>query len=280
MTSRTLQLSDKRVAHYLEQGSGEPLVLIHGVGMQAHAWYPQIDDLSRDFRVISVDMPGHGQSTALEAGAPLQQFVAWAIAFIEALEAGPVNLAGHSMGSLIAAGVAVTRPDLVKRVAVLNGVYRRTPQAREAVLQRAAELRGGTIDVQTPLKRWFNAEEAQQVAAHKVESWLKSVDLAGYATAYTAFAKGDELYADGWNTIACPALVLTGSDDPNSTPEMAHQMASAAHHGRAVVIDDERHMVNLTAPEAVNHALREWLNVETRVETRVETSIEPLKSEV
>jgi hypothetical protein len=61
---------------------------------------------------------------------------------------------------------------------------------------------------------------------------------------------------------------------------MAHQMASAAHHGHAVVIDDERHMVNLTAPEAVNRALREWLNVETRVETRVETSIEPLKSEV
>ncbi|WP_322052883.1 alpha/beta fold hydrolase [Paraburkholderia bannensis] len=276
MTSTILPLSDKRVAHYLEQGSGEPLVLIHGVGMQAHAWYPQIDELSRDFRVIAVDMPGHGQSTALDAGAGLQQFVAWAVAFIEALDAGPVNLAGHSMGSLIAAGVAVTRPDLVKRVAVLNGVYRRTQQARDAVLQRAAELRSGTIDVQTPLKRWFNAEEAQQVAAHKVESWLKSVDLAGYATAYTAFAKGDEVYADGWNTITCPALVLTGSDDPNSTPEMAQQMASAAHNGRAVVIEDERHMVNLTAPEAVNRALREWLSVTTQVQSPVE----PLKSEV
>ncbi|MBN3857119.1 alpha/beta fold hydrolase [Paraburkholderia sp. Ac-20340] len=276
MTSKTLQLSDKRVAHYLEQGSGEPLVLIHGVGMQAHAWYPQIDDLSRDFRVIAVDMPGHGQSDALDTGAGLQQFVAWAIAFIEALDAGPVNLAGHSMGSLISAGVAATRPDLVKRVAVLNGVYRRTPEAREAVLQRAAELRSGTIDVETPLKRWFNAEEAQQVAAHKVESWLKSVDLAGYATAYTAFAKGDEVYADGWHSIACPALVLTGSDDPNSTPEMARQMAGAARNGRAVVLENERHMANLTAPEAVNRALRDWLQVEAQRAAQTES----LKSEV
>ncbi|CAM2159632.1 alpha/beta fold hydrolase [Paraburkholderia tropica] len=259
MISRTLPLSNNRAAHYLEQGAGEPLVLIHGVGMQAQAWYPQIEDLSRDFRVISVDMPGHGDSDALDANAGLQQFVAWAIEFIEALNAGPVNLAGHSMGSLIAAGVAVTRPDLVKRVAVLNGVYRRTQQARDAVLQRAAELRSGTIDIDTPLKRWFNADEAQRLAAQKVETWLKSVNIAGYATAYTAFARGDEVYADGWHTIACPALVLTGSDDPNSTPEMARQMAAAAHHGQAVVIDDERHMVNLTAPEAVNLALRAWL---------------------
>lgn len=69
MTSRILPLSNKRVAHYLDQGAGEPLVLIHGVGMQASAWYPQIDDLSRDFRVISVDMPGHGRSDPLDTGA-------------------------------------------------------------------------------------------------------------------------------------------------------------------------------------------------------------------
>jgi (E)-2-((N-methylformamido)methylene)succinate hydrolase len=272
MTSTILHLSNKRVAHFLEQGTGEPLVLIHGVGMQANAWYPQIEDLSGEFRVISVDMPGHGSSTALQADAGLQQFVEWAIEFIEALNAGPVNLAGHSMGSLIAAGVAVTRPDLVRRVAVLNGVYRRTPEARDAVLQRAAELRSGTIDVETPLKRWFNAEEAQRIAAQKVEGWLKSVDLAGYATAYTAFASGDSVYADGWNTIACPALVLTGSDDPNSTPLMAEQMASAALNGKAVVIENERHMVNLTAPDAVNRALRAWLQTEPLAET--------LKSEV
>ncbi|SAL84461.1 alpha/beta hydrolase [Caballeronia arvi] len=262
MTPRTLLLSSKRAARYLEQGTGEPLVLIHGVGMQAHAWYPQIEALSAGFRVIAVDMPGHGNSDALDANAGLRQFVQWAIEFIEALDAGPVNLAGHSMGSLIAAGVAVTRPDLVRRVAVLNGVYRRTPEARQAVLQRAAELSAGAIDVETPLRRWFDDEEAQRAAAQKVESWLRSVDPQGYATAYTAFATGDETYADGWRTIACPALVLTGSDDPNSTPTMAAQMADAAQNGNAVVIDRERHMVNLTAPEKVNSALRAWLQVE------------------
>ena len=122
MISKTQLLSNNRIAHYIEQGEGEPLVLIHGVGMQAEAWYPQIEFFSQHYRVISVDMPGHGQSTPLPANAALQDFVDWTIELIGALNLGPVNLAGHSMGSLITTGVSVTRPDLVKRMAVLNGV--------------------------------------------------------------------------------------------------------------------------------------------------------------
>lgn len=57
MMSKTLQLSNNRIAHYFEQGEGEPLVLIHGVGMQAAAWYPQIEYFSKHYHVISVDMP-------------------------------------------------------------------------------------------------------------------------------------------------------------------------------------------------------------------------------
>lgn len=141
MISKTLQLSNNRIAHYFEQGEGEPLVLIHGVGMQAAAWYPQIEYFSKHYRVISVDMPGHGKSTKLADGAPLKAFVDWAIEFITALNLGAVNLAGHSMGSLITTGVSATRPDLVKRMAVLNGVYKRTSQARDAVVNRAEELK-------------------------------------------------------------------------------------------------------------------------------------------
>lgn len=259
MTSRTLRLSNNRLAHCLDHGEGEGLVLLHGVGMQAQAWFPQIEALATDFRVIAVDVPGHGHSDALVPGATLQDFVAWAIDVIETLDIGPVNLAGHSMGGLIAAGVAVTRPALVRRLAVLNSVYRRSPAARLAVLQRAAELQSGSVDTVTPLRRWFSAEPSQHAAARKVQAWLEAVDLAGYATAYAAFANGDEVYADGWSTITCPTLVLTAADDPNSTPEMARRMAQAAQKGWAVVIDDARHMVNLTAPEAVNQALRAWL---------------------
>ena len=259
MMSKTQQLSNNRIAHYLEQGTGEPLILIHGVGMQAAAWYPQIEFFSKHYRVISVDMPGHGQSSKLAEGAKLQDFVDWAIEFITALNLGAVNLAGHSMGSLISTGVSVTRPDLVKRMAVLNGVYKRTAQARDAVMQRAEELKTGHVDVETPLQRWFGDSEIERIASNHVKSWLESVDLLGYSTAYSAFACGDDVYADDWSKISCPALVLTGTHDPNSTAEMAKEMASRAQHGTAVVIENERHMVNLTAPDKVNNAMLTWL---------------------
>lgn len=260
MISKTQLLSNNRIAHYIQQGEGEPLVLIHGVGMQAEAWYPQIEFFSQHYQVISVDMPGHGQSTPLPANAALQDFVDWTIELIGALNLGPVNLAGHSMGSLITTGVSVTRPDLVKRMAVLNGVYRRSPEAKQAVLQRAEDLKHGHIDVETPLQRWFGNSEIERIASAKVKSWLENVDMLGYATAYSAFARGDETYADGWSKISCPALVLTGTDDPNSTAEMTKQMANQAAQGKAIIIENERHMVNLTAPDKVNQAMLAWLN--------------------
>ncbi|ENX34732.1 hypothetical protein F889_02021 [Acinetobacter colistiniresistens] len=259
MISKTLQLSNNHIAHYFEQGEGEPLVLIHGVGMQAAAWYPQIDFFSKHYRVISVDMPGHGQSSKLADDAQLQDFVNWTIELIMALEVGAVNLAGHSMGSLITMGVSVTRPDLVKRMAILNGVYKRSAEAKDAVIQRAEELKTGHIDIETPLQRWFGQSEIERQAASKVKFWLQQVDMSGYATAYAAFARGDAVYADQWPKIGCPALILTGTGDPNSTAEMAIQMASQAKKGKAIVIENERHMVNLTAPDQVNSAMQAWL---------------------
>ncbi len=175
---------------------------------------------------------------------------------------GPMNVAGHSMGSLIAGGLAIERPDLVKRVALLNGVHRRTPEARAAVLGRAAEIAAGAGSIEAPLARWFTEDQAEIRA--RVAGWLQSVSQTGYAMAYRAFAEGDTVYADRISEIACPTLVLTADGDANSTPAMTYAMAGMVQHGQAVVIQGHRHMVNLTAPRAVSDALRAWLAEEVR----------------
>ncbi len=257
MTPLTLPLSDGGTARALGAGMGEPLVLIHGVGMNARAWGPQMAALSAGYRVIAVDMPGHGGSDPLPHGAGLRDYVAWAARVIGALGLGPVNVAGHSMGALIATGLAVEYPQMVRRVAVLNGVHRRTPQARAAVEARADEIARGGYDIEAPLARWFGAGDG--AVRDTVAGWLREVSPAGYAAAYAAFARGDDVYAGDWPRITCPALVLTGDGDANSTPEMTRTMAASAPQGRAVVIGGHRHMVNLTAPEAVTRALQDWL---------------------
>lgn len=264
MTHRTLRLSDGGTVTAIDVGQGEALVLIHGVGMNARAWAPQIADLSRDWRVIAVDMPGHGGSSPLPRGAMLKDYVAWAARVIEALALGCVNVAGHSMGALIATGLAVDYPELIRRVAVLNGVHRRLPEARAAVEARADEIAAGGYDVNAPLSRWFGPADAAIRA--QVAGWLGSVDPEGYAAAYAAFARGDDVYAGDWHRIGCPALVLTGDGDANSTADMTCTMAASAPRGRAVVIKGHRHMVNLTAPDQVTAALQTWLKTPLMIE--------------
>ncbi len=267
MTSTTLPLSRSGLKlSYQSHGTGEPVVLLHGVGMQSAAWAPQIAALQGAYRVIALDLPGHGGSDALPKASTLQDFVDWCRDAHETLDVGPINLVGHSMGALIAGGYAASFPQAVRRVALLNGVYRRDVVARDAVTQRASEICNGNIDTETPLARWFGPTPEDQRVKRQVGAWLNNVDPEGYGTAYAAFAHGDATYADQFQQITCPFLALTGSDDPNSTPEMASAMCEQVQNGDAVVIAGHRHMVNLTAPDQVNAALLTWLQTPAKAE--------------
>jgi len=253
-------------AAYVERGSGEALLLLHGVGMCAKAWQPQLEALSSAARVIALDLPGHGATPALVGKPDLRDFVRWFEGVTHELAVDGFSLAGHSMGALIAAGYAVTYPGRLKRLALLNAVYKRDPEARAAVQARAAQIQNGHFDRNAPLSRWFAPDEQHGAACQTVQQFLHLVDKNGYAAAYHAFAEGDAVYADDFAQIRCPALFLTGSDDQNSTPQMAQQMAKATAQGRAVVIKQHRHMVNLTAPEQVNRILLDWLGLDNKTE--------------
>jgi len=250
-------------AAYRDAGSGgarETLLLIHGAGLQSAAWLPQMTAIAETHRVIAVDMPGHGSSEPLpQSSAQLPDFIAWLHEVVTALQLESVNIAGHSMGALIAAGYACEHPQQTARVAVVNSVYRRSAQARAAVETRADEILDSTkeVDIDTPLGRWFGDEHA--AVRKQVAEWLRAMDRQSYATVYRAFARSDDTYAEAYSTITCPLLALTGGDDANSTPAMSEAIAQAAVNGVAKVIPHHRHLVNLTAPEEVTAALKEWL---------------------
>lgn len=260
MMRKTQLLSERQMrVSYLEAGAGEPLVLIHGVGMNAASWYPQIEALSRYFRVIAVDMPGHGDSDAFQQPVILTDYVAWLNDFLRTQPERRFAVAGHSMGALIASGLAIDYPQRVSHAVVMSGVYRRNEQARRAVLQRARELAAGEAQLYSPLARWFSNDAKEAILREQVGGWLAEVNLQGYAAAYQAFAGGDRVYADRWQEIRCPVLVLTGELDANSSPQMAREMAAAAPLGQAIIIDGARHMVSLTDAPRVNHEMLSFL---------------------
>jgi (E)-2-((N-methylformamido)methylene)succinate hydrolase len=248
-----------RGATYVDVGHGEPVVLVHGVGLRLEAWAPQIESLAETHRVVAVDLPGHGTSAPIGRASGLAEFVDWFTTTLDDLGLDSVNVAGHSMGALVAGACAVTAPQRVRRVALLSAVHRRDPAAASAVKARAAEIAAGKADPIAPLTRWFGDECVASEPYQLVREWLTEVDIDAYATAYGAFAEGDDLYADRWPDVACPALLLTGELDPNSTPQMSHDLAAAALDGEACIIAGHRHMVNMTAPDEVTAALRHWL---------------------
>lgn len=260
MMRKTRLLSDRQMrVSYLEAGEGEPLVLIHGVGMNAAFWYPQLEVLSHYFRVIAVDMPGHGNSDAFRHPVTLTDYVAWLNDFLCTLPERRFAVAGHSMGALITSGLAIDYPQWVSHALMMSGVFRRDEQAHSAVLLRARELATGAAKLDSPLARWFGNNANETILRDQVGGWLAEVNPRGYAAAYQAFASGDRVYADRWQEIRCPVLVLTGELDTNSSPQMAQEMAAAAPSGQAVIIDGARHMVSLTHAQRVNHEMLSFL---------------------
>lgn len=234
----------------IRAGAGPRLVLLHGVGLRAEAWNAQMDALSPRFEVIAPDLPGHGSSARIEGQASLGAYVDRVAGAL----AGPFLIVGHSMGAMIALELAALYPDMVRGVAALNAIFRRTPAAAGAVQRRAAALDGMRApDPSATLARWFGAAPSAEAAACR--EWLSAVDPAGYKAAYTVFANEDGPSDAGLAGLAAPALFLTGSEEPNSTPAMSAAMAARAPGGRSIIIDGAAHMAPMTHPEPVNAAL-------------------------
>lgn len=246
---------------YVDAGEGEPIVFIHGVGLQADAWQPQIESFRHTHRVIAIDMLGHGSSEPASGNAMLADYVQQVKDLLDALGVTRANIVGHSMGGLVAIGFALSHPARTLRLAALNCVYERTGEQRAAVVARARQLEstGSTGDIEAPLRRWFGADALQSPAARRVRDWLQAAHPLGYARAYGIFAVSDGAFSGRLGKLAMPALFATGDGDQNSTPAMSHAMARAARRGKAVVLAGERHMMNVVNPGAVNAALRDWL---------------------
>lgn len=268
--TRTIELAPRKRAGgtaYIDVGTGEPVVLIHGVGLNADAWTPQIEDLSKTHRVIAIDMWGHGESDLPPGATSIETYVQQLAELMTACGVVAANVVGHSMGGLVALGFALTYPKRCLRLGVFNSVYKRNPEKRAAVLNRAREIEASKSvgNIEEPLERWFGPRGQQPVAAGLVREWLSSATPKGYAAAYKVFATSDEIYADQLGKLVVPALFATGSQDINSSPDMAATMAHEAPHGKELVIDEARHMMNLTHAEQVNAALRNLLQTATPI---------------
>ena len=95
--------------HYLELGTGAPLVLLHGAGNSAYEFEHVMSSLAQNFRVIGWDMPGHGDSDPLTRDLTIIDYADTLAGMIRGLELRRPHLVGTSVGALIAAAWANTQ---------------------------------------------------------------------------------------------------------------------------------------------------------------------------
>ncbi|MFC3324517.1 alpha/beta fold hydrolase [Mesorhizobium cantuariense] len=251
---------------FIRAGAGAPVLLIHGVGMNAAIWRDQIASMKGRHDLIAIDMLGHGTSPLPPENAALSDFAEQALRLLDHLGLASVSIVGHSMGALVALEIALRAPSRVRSIVCLNAVFRRPAALARAVRERAAALgtHGDPSAIAATLARWFGDPLPQSLAgaAATARAALEGVDPEGYARTYRLFAHADAEHADALAGLELPALFMTGSDDSNSTPAMSAAMARLAPHGQCLVLSGERHMMAMASPEKMTQHISAFLDAE------------------
>jgi pimeloyl-ACP methyl ester carboxylesterase len=134
-----LPTPDGGTIHAIERGAGRPLVLLHGITLRSDVWAPQLQQLADRYRVIAVDLRGHGESKAGTDGYGLGRLATDLATLLEALDLHDAVVVGHSMGGMTAMQFSGQHPEvLAERVAGLVFVATRAHQVLPPGLDRGA----------------------------------------------------------------------------------------------------------------------------------------------
>jgi 3-oxoadipate enol-lactonase len=262
MTERMLQRPDAPALRYWDDGGEKPaLVLIHGVGADATSWDQIAAALAPEFRVLRLDLRGHGSSGHIEGTLALDDFVQDVVDVLDACAVPTAHMVGFSLGGMIAQGVALQHAHRVHRLVLLSAVAGRTAEERERVQTRLAILREQGIAAITGAaqERWFTPEfiaRHPDLVARRMRQ-LRENHAPSYAAAYTVFSTSD--LGERLHAIRAPTLIATGEHDIGSNTRMARFMRGEIEGSRLEILPNLRHSILLEAPELVTRLVRDFL---------------------
>ena len=240
------------------------LIFIHGVGMCKEIWQPQVEHFSKNYRVITYDFLGHGQSLLKKDKLTLEDYISQLYNLVNEIGVSNFSIIGHSMGALIAVAFALRYPEKVDTLIPINIVFKRTKKAQDDVIMRAKDvLKSQQIpNINQTLERWFKNKTSPYdlLKINNVQGWLKNTSPKAYSEAYYLFATSDRVFVNNLSNLQPPVLYLTGSEDPNSTSLMSEQMAQETPNGSSESIEGEAHMMAYISAKKVNPIIEYFLN--------------------
>ena len=219
-----------------EEGDGDTVVCVHGLGGSSNTFTPLMPVLARH-RVLRLDLPGSARSQTAEGALSISRFVEAVLAVCTRLKVESAHFVGHSMGTIVLQHLALKAPKLVRSLALFGPLIAPPDAARAALSARAAKARAegaaGLHEITLALVNSALSAETrrtQPLALAFVRESLMRQGTDAYARSCEALADAQPARVEGINA---PVLLVTGDEDGVAPPQAVRAMAEKLHAARS-----------------------------------------------
>ena len=250
-----------------DEGQGDVVVCVHGLGGSSNTWTPLMPALARH-RVLRVDLPGSARSQQAEGPLSIARYVESLVAVCGRLGITRAHFLAHSMGTIVVQHLAIAQPKLVRSVALFGPLAAPTDAARSGVRARAAKARTeGMQNITETLVQAALSNDTRQrlplAVAFVRESLMRQ---SGEAYARSCEALADAQAADV-SLCRLPLLLVTGDEDGVAPPQGVRALAERFHSAtsaRVVVLPRCGHWTPIERHEECARELRDFLAAQAR----------------
>ena len=236
--------------HYEVKGpeDGPTIVFSNSLGTTLHLWDAILPHLPTDLRIIRYDMRGHGRSDAPAGPYTMGQLISDAEAVCDASYAREAVFVGLSVGGMIAQGLAVKRPDIMRALVLSNTAAKignpKLWQDRINAIQ--AKGIGPTSD--EIMKRWFSRRFYGTPQMRPWKAMVETTSVNGY-TGVSAAIAGTDFYTPT-SGLRIPTLGIAGSEDGSTPPDLVRETVDLIPGSQFALIRRAGHLPCVEQPEA------------------------------
>ncbi len=279
MKLRMITLHGDRVAYH-DEGAGEVLLLIHGLGGSSCSWRMVIPKLAKRYRVIAPDLLGHGQSDKPRGDYSLGAFAVWLRDLLDALDIPKATIIGHSLGGGVAMQFAHQHRDYCRRLVLISSGGLGGDVGR---LLRILSLPGAELVLpliaSRPAITAGNALRAWRSSDHEVtrysETWRAHASLSDRGNRQ-AFLRTLRAVVDHRGQAVCalnrlhfnadmPALIISGQQDRVIPVAHAYAAHNALPNSHLHVIPGVWHHPQVERPDTVVRLIDDFMSTRSRL---------------
>ncbi|WML39884.1 alpha/beta hydrolase [Neobacillus sp. OS1-2] len=214
MNTKSVKLSDATIG-YVDQGEGNPIVLLHGFCGSSRYWEKVIPELSKSYRVIALDLPGHGESSMGKDGYSIEDYADNIKGLLDQLHIQKVTMFGHSLGGYITLAFAEKYSGHLNGFSLVHSTA--FPDSDEAKKGRMANVEKVNIEgikvlIDGLVPKLFSPENVEQDYVNTAIEIGYSTSPRGAISALTAMKnRMDRNHV--LKTTSLPVLLLAGEQD-------------------------------------------------------------------